>query len=53
MCIRDRTKTVADAWSVLPYENQIVTLELARDDFLALAARDGLSTRLRLSMTTA
>ena len=31
------TKTVADAWSVLPYENQIVTLELARDDFLALA----------------
>jgi 2',3'-cyclic-nucleotide 2'-phosphodiesterase (5'-nucleotidase family) len=30
-------KTVADAWAVLPYENEIVTLELARDDFLALA----------------
>jgi len=30
-------KTVADAWTVLPYENQIVTVELARDDFLALA----------------
>jgi 2',3'-cyclic-nucleotide 2'-phosphodiesterase (5'-nucleotidase family) len=31
------TKTVADAWAVLPYENQIVTIELTRDDFLALA----------------
>jgi 5'-nucleotidase / UDP-sugar diphosphatase len=31
------TKTVADAWAVLPYENEIVTVELARDDFLALA----------------
>ena len=30
-------KTVADAWSVLPYENLIVTIELARDDLLALA----------------
>jgi 2',3'-cyclic-nucleotide 2'-phosphodiesterase/3'-nucleotidase len=30
------TKTVADAWDVLPYENQIVTVELPRDDFLAL-----------------
>lgn len=30
-------KTVADAWTVLPYENEIVTIELARDDFLALA----------------
>jgi 2',3'-cyclic-nucleotide 2'-phosphodiesterase (5'-nucleotidase family) len=30
-------KTVADAWAVLPYENEIVTVELARDDFLALA----------------
>jgi 2',3'-cyclic-nucleotide 2'-phosphodiesterase (5'-nucleotidase family) len=31
------TKTVADAWAVLPYENEIVTIELPRDDFLALA----------------
>lgn len=31
------TKTVADTWTLLPYENQIVTIELARDDFLALA----------------
>jgi 2',3'-cyclic-nucleotide 2'-phosphodiesterase/3'-nucleotidase len=30
-------KTVADAWAVLPYENEIVTIELTRDDFLALA----------------
>jgi 2',3'-cyclic-nucleotide 2'-phosphodiesterase/3'-nucleotidase len=30
-------KTVADAWSILPYENEIVTVELTRDDFLALA----------------
>jgi 2',3'-cyclic-nucleotide 2'-phosphodiesterase/3'-nucleotidase len=30
-------KTVADAWTILPYENQIVTIELSRDDFLALA----------------
>ena len=30
-------KTVADAWAVLPYENEIVTIELPRDDFLALA----------------
>jgi 2',3'-cyclic-nucleotide 2'-phosphodiesterase (5'-nucleotidase family) len=30
-------KTIADAWTVLPYENQIVTIELAHDDFLALA----------------
>jgi len=29
-------KTIADAWTVLPYENQIVTLDLARDDLLAL-----------------
>ena len=38
------TKTVADAWAVLPYENEIVTIELARDDFLALA-RDFTSGR--------
>jgi 2',3'-cyclic-nucleotide 2'-phosphodiesterase (5'-nucleotidase family) len=30
-------KTVADAWAVLPYENEIVTVDLARDDFIALA----------------
>jgi 2',3'-cyclic-nucleotide 2'-phosphodiesterase (5'-nucleotidase family) len=38
------TKTVADAWAILPYENEIVTIELARDDFLALA-RDFASGR--------
>jgi 2',3'-cyclic-nucleotide 2'-phosphodiesterase (5'-nucleotidase family) len=31
------TKTVADAWTILPYENQITTIELAHDDLLALA----------------
>jgi 2',3'-cyclic-nucleotide 2'-phosphodiesterase/3'-nucleotidase len=31
------TKTVADAWDILPYENQIVTIDVSRDDFLALA----------------
>jgi 2',3'-cyclic-nucleotide 2'-phosphodiesterase (5'-nucleotidase family) len=30
-------KTIADAWTLLPYENQIVTLELTRDDLLAFA----------------
>ena len=30
------TKTVADAWDILPYENEIVTVELDREDFLAL-----------------
>jgi len=30
-------KTVADAWSLLPYENQIVTLELDRRGLLAFA----------------
>jgi 5'-nucleotidase / UDP-sugar diphosphatase len=38
------TKTVADAWAILPYENEIVTIELAHDDFLALA-RDFASGR--------
>jgi 2',3'-cyclic-nucleotide 2'-phosphodiesterase (5'-nucleotidase family) len=28
-------KTVADAWTLLPYENRIVTLELTRGDLLA------------------
>jgi len=31
------TKTVADAWTILPYENQIVTIDLSRDELLALA----------------
>ena len=31
------SKTMADAWAVLPYENEIVTVELSREDFLALA----------------
>jgi 2',3'-cyclic-nucleotide 2'-phosphodiesterase (5'-nucleotidase family) len=30
-------KTVADAWAILPYENEIVTIDLTRDDLLALA----------------
>jgi 2',3'-cyclic-nucleotide 2'-phosphodiesterase/3'-nucleotidase len=30
-------KTVADIWTILPYENQIVTIDLAHDDLLALA----------------
>ena len=34
-------KTVADAWTILPYENEIVTVDLARDDFLALASDFG------------
>ena len=38
------TKTMADAWNVLPYENQIVTIELTRDDLFALANDFG-STR--------
>ena len=37
-------KTVADAWAILPYENEIVTFDLNRDDFLALA-RDFNSAR--------
>jgi 2',3'-cyclic-nucleotide 2'-phosphodiesterase/3'-nucleotidase len=35
------TKTVADTWEILPYENEIVTVELGRDDFLALAGDVG------------
>ena len=31
------TKTVADIWDILPYENQIVTVELPHDEFLAFA----------------
>ncbi len=42
-------KTVADAWAVLPYENQIVTVELTRDDLLAFV-RDLGSGRKRCSV---
>jgi 2',3'-cyclic-nucleotide 2'-phosphodiesterase (5'-nucleotidase family) len=41
-------KTVADAWTILPYENQIVTVELARDDLLAFV-RDLVSGRAKCS----
>ena len=34
-------KTVADAWTLLPYENEIVTVELNREEFLALASDFG------------
>ena len=34
-------KTVADAWAVLPYENAIVSIEVTRDDLLALARELG------------
>jgi 2',3'-cyclic-nucleotide 2'-phosphodiesterase (5'-nucleotidase family) len=40
-------KTVADAWSVLPYENQIVTIDLAYADLLALAQELGASIEPR------
>jgi len=41
------TKAVADAWAVLPYENEIVTIELACDDFLALARDFGSGREFR------
>ncbi|MCE0523060.1 MAG: bifunctional metallophosphatase/5'-nucleotidase [Methylacidiphilales bacterium] len=31
------SKTVADTWDILPYENDIVTIEVSRDDLLAIA----------------
>jgi len=37
-------KTVADAWTILPYENQVVTMDLTRDDLLAFV-RDLASAR--------
>ena len=40
-------KTVADAWAVLPYENQIVTIELEYDDFLTLARDFGSGREFR------
>ena len=30
------TKTVGDIWTILPYENKIVTIDLSRDDLFAL-----------------
>ena len=40
-------KTVADAWTVLPYENQIVTVDLAYADLLAVAQELGASLEPR------
>ncbi len=40
-------KTIADAWSVLPYENRIVTVDLVYADLLALAQELGNSTEPR------
>jgi 2',3'-cyclic-nucleotide 2'-phosphodiesterase (5'-nucleotidase family) len=37
-------KTVADAWTILPYENQVVTMELTHEDLLAFV-RDLASVR--------
>jgi 2',3'-cyclic-nucleotide 2'-phosphodiesterase/3'-nucleotidase len=34
-------KTVADAWAVLPYENGVVTIDVSRDDLLAIAREIG------------
>ena len=44
------TKTVADAWAVLPYENQIVTIEVTREDLLALVREFAVSTDTRSMM---
>jgi 2',3'-cyclic-nucleotide 2'-phosphodiesterase (5'-nucleotidase family) len=35
--LRPGIKTVADAWDLLPFENDIVTIELSLDDFQVLA----------------
>ena len=40
-------KTIADAWTVLPYENQIVTIDLTYADLLALAQELGASPEPR------
>jgi 2',3'-cyclic-nucleotide 2'-phosphodiesterase (5'-nucleotidase family) len=53
-------KTIADAWALLPYENNIVTLELTRDDLLAFVrdlagirdVRNAMGVRLLLDPTT-
>ncbi len=41
------TKTIADAWNVLPYENAIVTVDLAYADLLAIARELSASTDRR------
>ncbi|MEJ0000245.1 MAG: bifunctional UDP-sugar hydrolase/5'-nucleotidase [Verrucomicrobiota bacterium] len=43
-------KTVADAWTILPYENGIVTAELSYGDLLAVARELGASTEARSLM---
>jgi 5'-nucleotidase / UDP-sugar diphosphatase len=40
-------KTVSDAWSILPYENEIVTVELTRGDLLAVARELGSTLEAR------
>jgi 2',3'-cyclic-nucleotide 2'-phosphodiesterase/3'-nucleotidase len=35
--LRPGHKTVADAWRLLPYENEIVTIDVSLDDFQALS----------------
>jgi 2',3'-cyclic-nucleotide 2'-phosphodiesterase/3'-nucleotidase len=40
-------KTVADAWSVLPYENEIVTIEVTREGLLSLAREFAASSDVR------
>jgi len=40
-------KTIADAWAVLPYENQVVTVELSYADLLAVARELGASLEPR------
>lgn len=44
------TKTVADAWAILPYENEIVTLELSRNDLLTLVQDFGTGREARSLM---
>jgi 2',3'-cyclic-nucleotide 2'-phosphodiesterase (5'-nucleotidase family) len=43
-------KTIADAWTVLPYENQIVTVDLNGPDLLALAQELGAASEPRSLM---
>jgi hypothetical protein len=45
------TKTVADAWNLLPYENEIVTVDLSLDDLRTLADDFSLGTEARGVMT--
>lgn len=41
------TKTVADTWTLLPYENEIVTIDLTYEDFLTLARDFGSGREFR------